>query len=100
MDETGRPAAVQQRLRIVVEGLVQGVGFRYATARQARRVHVRGWVRNRSDGAVEVLAEGDADNVRALADWCRAGPPGARVTSVQEGEEAVDRPLQGFDIRY
>lgn len=79
---------------------MQGVGFRYATVRQAGRLRINGWVRNRLDGAVEVLAEGDADNVRALAEWCRSGPAGARVTAVRQNEEPVDRPLLGFDIRY
>lgn len=74
----GKLTAIQAR----VHGRVQGVGFRYATHREARRLSVTGWVRNRGDGTVEVYAEGSEEAVRALESWLGSGPPGARVTSV------------------
>jgi len=62
---------------------VQGVGFRYSMRREARRLGVTGWVRNRHDGSVEAVAQGPAEAVEALVEWSRQGPPGARVTDVQ-----------------
>jgi acylphosphatase len=66
-----------------IRGIVQGVGFRYSTCRQAQRFGLRGWVRNCADGSVEVLAVGDDAQLDALEDWCRRGPPGARVESLE-----------------
>jgi acylphosphatase len=87
------------RLRLVVEGRVQGVGFRYATAREARRLGIDGWVRNTAAGAVEIVVEGEAAAVETLCDWCRQGPPSARVDRVSRRQEAVREELSGFEIR-
>jgi acylphosphatase len=87
-------------VRVVVAGRVQGVGFRFSTVYEARILSLSGWVRNRYDGTVEILAEGRAEDVEALLSWCRNSPPGSRVTSVQHSEEPVDLPLTGFEIRY
>ncbi len=72
-----------RRIHVVVRGRVQGVGFRYATIDLARRAGVAGYVRNRSDGAVEAEVEGDDDGLDAMLEFLRAGPPGARVTGVE-----------------
>jgi acylphosphatase len=88
------------RRRIVVSGRVQGVGFRFATVRVAERLGLRGWVRNRRDGRVEIVAEGEPEDVRQLVDWCRTGPPGARVTDVSETEVVTAEPLEGFHVAY
>lgn len=69
-------------VRAVVQGRVQGVGFRDATVRRARSLGVLGWVRNEEDRTVRVHAEGDADAVDALVEWLRAGPPAAAVDGV------------------
>ncbi|MCC6672242.1 MAG: acylphosphatase [Planctomycetes bacterium] len=71
------------RLRFVVTGLVQGVGFRWFTVRSAQELGLRGWVRNRADGAVEGEAEGPADDVQRLLDVLRRGPGHARVDAVE-----------------
>jgi len=71
------------RVRVVVTGVVQGVWFRDSCREQARKLHVGGWVRNRSDGAVEGEFEGSAVAVDRLVDWCRTGPARARVDGVQ-----------------
>ena len=77
-----------------IRGIVQGVGFRYSTCREARRLGLRGWVRNCADGSVEVLAVGDDAQLDALEDWCRRGPPGARVEAIESSpmrDDAVAR---------
>lgn len=61
---------------------MQGVFFRASTLKAALRIGLTGEVRNRDDGAVEIVAEGDEAALRELADWCRHGPPGARVDSI------------------
>ncbi len=77
--------------RVVVEGLVQGVGFREFTRRAALRLNVSGWVRNRSDGAVEAALQGPAADVEALIAEMRVGPRFAAVERliVTEPDEAV-----------
>lgn len=84
--------------RIVVTGRVQGVAFRDATRRRAGELGVAGWVRNRADGSVEVVAEGAATAVDALVAFCREGPRAARV----EGAEVADASpagLANFEVR-
>jgi acylphosphatase len=68
--------------RYLITGLVQGVGFRHAMAREARRLALAGWVRNRFDGSVEAVASGDETALDALGRWARRGPPAARVEAV------------------
>lgn len=67
---------------LTIEGLVQGVGFRWSTVTEARRLGLRGWVRNRRDGSVEALVAGDEAQVIALLAWAKRGPAGARVDRV------------------
>ena len=65
--------------RLVITGLVQGVGFRYAMLAQARLLGINGWVRNRRDGSVEAMIAGDAAQVDAMLAWSRIGPAGGSV---------------------
>ena len=85
------------RRRVVVHGRVQGVFFRDTVRRHAVAAGVSGWVRNRADGAVEAVFEGDAQSVEALVTLCRKGPRGARVDRVDVTEEAPEG-LSGFRI--
>ncbi len=87
------------RLRVLVSGRVQGVGFRYATYREATRLNLSGWVRNLPDGRVEAAFEGEEDAVRELGEWCREGPIGARVRRVDVFSEAPTGEAGGFQIR-
>jgi acylphosphatase len=87
------------RVRVVVEGRVQGVFYRDSCRREAQRLGVRGWVRNRSDGAVEVVAEGQRSKVDELLTWCRQGPPQARVTGISVTDE-VPTAERSFRIEY
>jgi acylphosphatase len=75
------------RRRVVVYGRVQGVFFRDSVRRLAEREGVAGWVRNRPDGAVEAVFEGDRTAVERLVDFCRLGPPHAEVRAVEVAEE-------------
>jgi acylphosphatase len=87
------------RVHIVVFGHVQGVFFRQSTKKKAQEVGVRGWVRNRPDGTVEIVAEGSIETVDRLATWCHHGPEMARVERVERvDEEPVGLP-EGFDVR-
>ena len=71
------------RVHAVVTGTVQGVGFRWATRREAQRLGLAGFVRNLADGSVEVEAEGEADVVGHLVRWLERGPTSAHVSQVQ-----------------
>jgi acylphosphatase len=86
------------RRRVVVHGRVQGVFFRDTCRRKAEARGVAGWVSNRSDGAVEAVFEGDSDGVAALVEFCRRGPRGADVDSVDVTSEEPEG-LTGFRIR-
>jgi acylphosphatase len=86
------------RRRIVVRGRVQGVFFRDSTSRRADSLGVSGWARNREDGAVEVVAEGDPDAVEQLVDYLRRGPGRAEVSDVDVTEEEPEG-LSGFETR-
>ncbi|MFP3928550.1 MAG: acylphosphatase [Desulfobacteraceae bacterium] len=88
------------RLRLIIEGRVQGVFFRDSTRMKAEELGVKGWVRNRRDGTVEVVAEGPEDKVLELAAWCRQGPRAARVERVQEIPEAYKGEFASFSVTF
>lgn len=69
-------------MHILVAGLVQGVGFRYATSEKAKQLGIQGWVLNRADGRVEIWAEGSAVALDQLTIWLQQGPPTASVDHV------------------
>jgi acylphosphatase len=79
--------------RFVVRGRVQGVGFRWFVEREAHMLGVAGWVRNNSDGSVEVLAIGSRDQLSGLRSRLRQGPRAARVDDVEESES---KPIEGL----
>ena len=86
-------------LHVSVAGRVQGVGFRDALRSQALRHGVRGWVRNRRDGSVEAVFQGEDAAVEALLAWTRKGPPAARVVELvsRTASGELDRPYDTFD---
>ncbi len=86
------------RRSVLVHGYVQGVGFRYAVQRAARSRGVAGWVRNRGDGTVEAVFEGEPDAVAAMVRFCEEGPRGAEVEGVEVSDERPEG-LVGFEIR-
>lgn len=79
--------------KVVISGRVQGVSFRASMRDAAIGYGVKGWVRNRGDGTVEALVQGEDARVAGLLDWARVGPPGAKVTSL-EMRLAEDSPPQ------
>ncbi len=85
---------------LLISGHVQGVGYRWAMVQAAERLGVRGWVRNRSDGQVEVCAWGSAAAVQSLVEWAHQGPAQARVDRVVVGNvpDGGEAP-QGFTQR-
>lgn len=85
---------------LVVHGRVQGVFFRASTRDEARANGVTGWVRNRSDGAVEVWLEGDEVAVRQLERWIRAGGPGSATVERVDVERVRPEDHRGFIVRH
>jgi acylphosphatase len=82
---------------LAIRGRVQGVGYRDAAVQAAFECAVNGWARNRADGAVEVLVQGEEDAVLHMIAWCRRGPPLARVEDVAVVEVDVDTGLRAFE---
>lgn len=85
--------------RVFVSGVVQGVGYRASTQREARaHPQVKGWVKNLADGRVEAVFAGPEADVEALIAWCRKGPTAAQVTDVVVYEEKPDGGLRPFHV--
>ena len=85
------------RRRVVIHGHVQGVFFRDSTRQHAEQQGVAGWVRNRADGAVEAVFEGEPEAVERLVGFAGEGPRGAQVERVEVAEEEPEG-LRGFDV--
>ena len=85
------------RAHVTVRGLVQGVYFRVETEARARSLGVGGWVRNCPDGSVEAVFEGEEEAVERMVEWCRRGPRGARVDSLDVRREEP-RGERGFRV--
>lgn len=90
---------VERRAHAYVTGLVQGVWYRVSTQEKASELELHGWVRNLSDGRVEFVAEGPADDVAALLAWARRGPRDARVDDLAVTDETVTGTEPRFEVR-
>jgi acylphosphatase len=84
--------------RLLVHGRVQGVLYRAWSAEQARALGLKGWVRNRRDGSVELMLEGEENAVETMIARCRVGPPAARVDRI-DVEQSDERAPPGFETR-
>lgn len=86
-------------IHLRIEGTVQGVGYRDAMCREARRLEIAGWVRNRMDGAVEAIVQGTPEAVAAMLEWAGQGPPAACVRRVKTSSAAPEQagPYLGFE---
>ena len=98
MDQSRTSQTPMVRAGIVIAGRVQGVYFRASARDVARARRLSGWVRNRPNGDVEAVVEGEADAVQAFITWCRTGPPGAHVTEVRVTMAPYTDEYQGFRI--
>ena len=101
MGESGHEMSDAVVRQVVIRGRVQGVGFRYWTTRQAIRLGLAGWVRNRHDGSVEAMFAGPGDVVADMIARCRQGPEAARVDAVENlpvvaNAEKMIRPGERF----
>lgn len=88
------------RLEATVFGLVQGVFYRQYTVQEAKRLRLRGWVANQSDGTVHVVAEGEESELRNLLDFLHRGSPSARVERVKTFWAAATGEFSDFRVRY
>ena len=91
---------MKSRIHIKIFGNVQGVFFRAGTQSEGKRLGVFGWVRNNSDGSLEVLAEGEADKLNNLLEWCSHGPAGASVSKVQHEWQVNQDEFEDFQVTY
>jgi acylphosphatase len=88
------------RIKITVHGLVQGVGFRYHTRRKALQLGLTGYVKNKSDGTVEIVADGTSELLQELIDWAQVGSPKAQVDRLEIQEQLAINDLEAFAIEY
>lgn len=88
------------RAHVYISGFVQGVFFRSNTSKIALKLNLKGWVRNLLDGRVEAVFEGDGDKVLEMLQWCRIGPPKARVTDIDIKWEKYEGKFITFEILY
>mgnify|MGYP000642799426 CR=1 FL=1 len=88
------------RAHLIISGRVQGVFFRAETQRAAQSYGVNGWVRNKPDGTVEAVAEGEKNDLLSLINWCKKGPPASRVDDVAVSWQDHEGTFDAFDIKY
>jgi len=91
---------LKTRAHVLVRGRVQGVFFRAETKYEADKRKIKGWVRNLQDGRVEAVFEGEKNLVGELVEFCRKGPPGARVEDIKVIWEDYSGEFEDFKIRY
>jgi acylphosphatase len=90
----------KSRSKVIVKGIVHGVNFRYYTQRQAIRYNITGWVWNLPDGSVAAVFEGEEQDVEAMVQWCRNGPPSAQVTELIVQPEEYQGEFSSFSIKF
>ena len=88
------------RTHAIITGRVQGVCFRMETRRAVEHLKVSGWVRNKRDGSVEAVFEGEEADVKAALDWCHKGPPASRVDDVQVSWQDYTGEFTTFSVTY
>ena len=87
------------RKRLVIRGIVQGVGYRMSAHREGSRLGLKGWVRNRRDTSVEAIVEGDDATIERFVAWCKKGPPSSRVDSVDVEDDPSTESFASLEIR-
>ncbi len=91
---------IVKRVHAWISGRVQGVFYRAFTCEKARSLGLSGWVRNLPDGRVELVAEGPDEKVKALLQWCKQGPPAARVDHIKVVDEVATGEFPDFSVSY
>lgn len=89
-----------KHLHLKIFGDVQGVNFRWYARKEAKRLGLNGWAKNMPDGTVEIVAEGEEENVKKFLEWCKLGPRWGRVDMVEEAWEENEAGLKDFEIRF
>jgi acylphosphatase len=89
-----------RRVSLRIRGKVQGVFFRESTRIEASRLGLTGWVRNREDGSVEAVAEGEPAALEDFIRWCHRGPVAARVTDVERSDSEPTGEFRAFTVEY
>ena len=87
------------RLHIVVSGRVQGVLYRAGARQRAHELGITGWAHNLIDGKVEIVCEGEQKNTQEFIEWCKQGPPLAKVENIEVADEEYSGEFKDFDIR-
>lgn len=86
------------RYHLLIQGRVQGVGYRVSAQTAAQKIGLTGWVRNLSNGNVELIAEGEQLQLKQLLDWAWQGPRFSRVTDISVSEQPATHEFADFDI--
>jgi acylphosphatase len=89
----------QVRIRILIEGRLQGMNFRYKTQRQAQNLELVGFVRTLSDGRIEIEAQGDEDKAEAMLDWCQEEPHSSHIRSLLFRYDEPIKSYTDFSVR-
>lgn len=87
-----------KRVQVIIRGRVTGVFFRAATQREAKRLGITGWVRNRNDASIEIHAEGEEDSIKEMVSWAHHGPSAARVETVDVRYRSYSGEFSDFRI--
>ena len=90
---------MNNRVYVLISGMVQGVFFRSSAKKRADELHLTGWVRNLDDGRVEAVFEGAQEKVDKIVEWCRKGPNYADVKDVQVISEKYTGEFKDFSVR-
>ena len=88
------------QVHLIIKGVVQGVFFRTSSRDIARKLKIKGYVRNLPDGSVEAVAEGEKKSLEKFVEWCHKGPKGAKVEGVAAEYGTAGKRFEGFNIRY
>jgi len=89
-----------KHLHLKIFGVVQDVNFRWYARKEAKRLSLNGWVKNMSDGTVEIVVEGEEEKLKEFLEWCKIGPRGAIVSRVEEEWGEGEREFGDFKIRF
>lgn len=88
------------RVHLIIEGRVQGVCYRDSTRLKAVELELKGWVKNKSDGTVEIVAEGDESDIQKFVEWCHEGPPYAVVYKIRQSSQEYRNEFDSFNIVF